>query len=95
MRISRCSGSWQVAFVKLRFGEKIAAFSAILLLPFMFLDWFGVEFSEPGISVPGKNAWEAVDYIPIVLLVAIVAALGVAALRLTNPTGCPRPALMP
>jgi hypothetical protein len=88
-RISRVRAAWHLAFVKLRFGEKIAAFSAILLLPFMFLDWFGVEFSEAGISVPGKNAWEALDYIPIVLVVAIFAALGVAALRLTGARWVP------
>jgi hypothetical protein len=88
-RISRERGAWQLGLDKLSVGEKVAAISAILLLPFMFLDWFGVQFSEPGISVPDKNAWEVLDYIPILLLVAIVAALGVAALRLTRAKWVP------
>jgi amino acid transporter len=34
----------------------------------------------------GRSAWEALDYIPIILVVAIIAALGVVALRLTDTT---------
>jgi hypothetical protein len=74
---------------RLNYGEETAGISAILLFAFMFLDWFGVEFSEAGISVPGKNAWEALDYTPIVLVVAIFAALGVVALRLTRAKWVP------
>ncbi|HEY4780081.1 MAG TPA: hypothetical protein VIH47_10870 [Solirubrobacterales bacterium] len=66
-------------------GEKIAGVSAILLLVFMALDWFGSKDSgELRLFSVGRNAWEALDYIPIVLLIAIIAALGVVALRLTG-----------
>ena len=70
-------------------GEKIASVSAILLFVFMFFEWFGVEVSGVGgfsgtISGEGGNAWEALDFIPIVLVATILAALGVAALRLSD-----------
>jgi len=72
-------------------GEKIAGVSAILLFIFMFFNWFGVEVSGVGGfsgSVPGAggNAWDALEFIPIVLLLAIVAALGTVALRLSDST---------
>ncbi len=77
---------------KLRNGEKIAGASAILLFVLMFFHWYGVAFSNSHspllnyirIVVPGKSAWEALDYIPIVLLIAIMVALAVPASRLTN-----------
>jgi hypothetical protein len=70
-------------------GEKIAGASAILLFVFMFFDWFGVEVTGVGGfsgSVPGGggNAWEALDFIPIVLVITIVAALVMAGLRLAD-----------
>jgi hypothetical protein len=74
---------------KLSMGERISAGSAILLFIFMFFDWFGAEVS--GVagfsgSVPGEgfDAWDALDVIPIFLMIAIVAALGVALIRLTD-----------
>ena len=74
---------------KLSPGEKIAGGSAILLFIFMFFDWFGVEVS--GIngfsgSVPGSggSAWDALEFIPIVLVITIVAALVMAGLRLAD-----------
>ena len=65
---------------KLSPGEKIAGGSAILLFIFMFFDWFGVEVTGVGGfsgSVPGEggSAWDALDFIPIILLITIVAAL--------------------
>jgi hypothetical protein len=74
---------------KLSPGEKIAGGSAILLFIFMFFDWFGVEVTGVGGfsgSVPGEggNAWQALDLIPIILLIAIVAALVMAGLRLAD-----------
>jgi hypothetical protein len=74
---------------KLSTGEKIAAVSAILLFVFMFFDWFGVEVSGvPGftgdIAGGGGSAWDALDVIPIFLMLAIVAAIGVAVIRLTD-----------
>ena len=75
---------------KLSTGEKIAAVSAILLFIFMtFFNWFGVEVSGvPGFSgdVGGGdgNAWDWLDVIPLFLMVAIVAAVAVAIIRLTD-----------
>jgi hypothetical protein len=76
---------------RLNTGEKIAGASAILLFIFMFFDWFGVEVSGVGgfsgdVPGVGGSAWDALDYIPIVLVITIVAALGLAALRLTDST---------
>jgi hypothetical protein len=75
---------------RLSTGEKISAVSAILLFVFMFFDWFGVEVSGvPGFSGTvsgsgGGSAWDALDVIPIFLMLAIVAAIGVAVIRLTD-----------
>jgi hypothetical protein len=74
---------------KLSPGEKIAGGSAILLFVFMFFDWFGVEVSGVGGfsgSVPGAggSAWDALEFIPIVLVVTIVAALVMAGLRFAD-----------
>jgi hypothetical protein len=74
---------------KLNTGEKIAGVSAVLLFVFMFFDWFGVEVSgSNGFSgtVPGAggSAWDALDFIPIVLVVTIVVALVNVFLRLSD-----------
>jgi hypothetical protein len=74
---------------KLSTGEKIAGVSAVLLFVFMFFTWFGVEVSGSGGfsgSVPGAggNAWEALDFIPIVLVITIVVALVNVFLRLSD-----------
>jgi hypothetical protein len=74
---------------KLNTGEKIAGVSAVLLFVFMFFDWFGVEISgSTGFSgtVPGAggSAWDALDFIPIVLVIAIVVALINVFLRLSD-----------
>jgi hypothetical protein len=74
---------------RLSTGEKVSAVSAILLFVFMFFDWFGVEVSGvPGfggdVSGAGGSAWDALDVIPIFLMLAIVAAIGVAVVRLTD-----------
>jgi hypothetical protein len=74
---------------KLSPGEKIAGGSAILLFIFMFFEWFGVEVTGVGGfsgSVPGGggNAWDALDFIPIILLITIIAALVMAGLRLAD-----------
>jgi hypothetical protein len=79
---------------KLGTGEKIAGGSAILLFIFMFFDWFGVEVSGvPGFSgtVPGSggSAWDMLDFIPIVLLVAILAALVMVGLQLADSVAEP------
>jgi uncharacterized membrane protein YhaH (DUF805 family) len=70
---------------RLSTGEKIAGVSAILLFIFMFFDWFTVSASNEFVSVSvGGSAWDALDVIPIILLIAIVAAVGVAVVRLTD-----------
>jgi hypothetical protein len=75
---------------KLSTGEKVSAVSAILLFVFMFFDWFGVEVSGvPGFSGDvsgsgGGSAWDALDVIPLFLMLAIVVAIGVAVIRLTD-----------
>ncbi len=74
---------------KLNTGEKIAGVSAVLLFIFMFFDWFGVEISGEGGTVSfgsgaGGNAWDALDFIPIVLVIAIVVALVNVFLRLSD-----------
>ena len=74
---------------KLNTGEKIAGVSAVLLFVFMFFDWFGIEVSgSNGFSstVPdaGGSAWDALDFIPIVLVITIVVALVNVFLRLSD-----------
>lgn len=74
---------------KLNTGEKIAGVSAVLLFIFMFFDWFGVEISGEGGSVSfgsgaGGSAWDALDFIPIVLVITIVIALVNVFLRLSD-----------
>jgi hypothetical protein len=74
---------------KLSDGEKIAGVSAILLFIFMFLEWFTAEVSggSGAFSVSaseGGSAWDALDNIPIFLVITIIAALVVVALRLTD-----------
>lgn len=74
---------------RLNTGEKIAGVSAVLLFVFMFFDWFGVEVSGAGGlsgSVPGAggNAWDALDVIPFILIVAIAVALVNVFLRLSD-----------
>jgi hypothetical protein len=72
---------------KLSSGEKIAGVSSIVLFIFMFFDWFTVEVTGGnGLLTAtvsgGGSAWDALDWIPIVLVITILAALGVATLRL-------------
>jgi hypothetical protein len=72
---------------RLNTGEKIAGLSAVLLFIFMFFDWFTVEVTggEGLFSVSeGGSAWDALDVIPIILMVAIIAAVALAVIRLTD-----------
>jgi hypothetical protein len=52
----------------------------------MSFDWYGVKSSDEALNVfsVSRSAWEALDYIPIVLLVTSVAASVVVVLRLAN-----------
>jgi hypothetical protein len=74
---------------RLRTGEAIYLAAAILLFVLMFLDWYGVKgvnSAEPlgGVvtSSVGGNAWQALEVIPLFLMLAIVVAVGGALLRL-------------
>ncbi len=65
-------------------GERISLISAMLLYAFMFFHWFGVKtISTSSLLVafqrfePGKSAWEALDYIPIFLVITILATIAV------------------
>jgi hypothetical protein len=74
---------------RLNTGEKVAAVSAILLFVFMFFNWFGVEVSGVGgfsgtISGEGGNAWDTLDFILIILLITVIAALVMAGLRFSD-----------
>jgi uncharacterized membrane protein YhaH (DUF805 family) len=73
---------------RLSTGEKVSAVSAVLLFIFMFFDWFGAKVEGvPGFSgsiEAGGSAWDALDVIPIFLMLAIVAAIAVAVIRLTD-----------
>jgi hypothetical protein len=69
-------------------GEKIAGASAILLFIFMFFDWFSVSVhGADGIdsgSIGSGSAWDALDNIPVFLVITILIALAVVALRLAD-----------
>lgn len=70
---------------KLSTGEKIAGVSALLLFIFMFFDWFSASASNGFVTISvGGSAWDALDVIPIILLIAIVAAVGVAVVRISD-----------
>jgi hypothetical protein len=68
-------------------GEKIAGVSAILLFIFMFFDWYGVSISGGGETIDlggGGNAWDTLDFIPILLLIAIIATVAVVVIEATD-----------
>jgi hypothetical protein len=76
---------------RLSTGEKISAAAAFILFASMFLDWFGAKVAGvPGFSGSiegsggGASAWDALEVIPVFLMLAIVLALGVALVRLTD-----------
>jgi uncharacterized membrane protein len=84
---------------RLNNGERISGISAILLFALMFFHWYGVKavntsnllFAIQAVG-SGKSAWEALDYTPLVLLIAIIATLAAAATRFTSAV--PRPAFL-
>jgi hypothetical protein len=74
---------------RLSTGEKIAGASAVLLFIFMFFDWFTAEVSVSGgafvgSATAGGSAWQAFSWIDLLMLVAIVVAVAVAVIRLTD-----------
>ncbi|HEX4731422.1 MAG TPA: hypothetical protein VH299_09130 [Solirubrobacterales bacterium] len=73
---------------RLRAGEAIYLVAAVLLFAFMFFSWFGAEVSGSGGTIQfghvgaGGDAWQALEVIPIFLMLAIAVAVGAALLRL-------------
>jgi len=67
-----------------RAGERIAAVSALALLGFSFLDWYGAEPAGEATfpTEAGGSAWQTLSLVLAVLLVTVVVALATAALRL-------------
>jgi hypothetical protein len=75
-------------------GEKIAAVAAVLLFISMFFAWFGFEnvanelSDQFGVDVGASsfsfNAWESFDFIDLVLMVTILAAVGTAVIRASD-----------
>jgi hypothetical protein len=57
---------------RLRFGEKLAAVSALALLGFMFLDWYGI-----GLGTRAQvSGWDSLGWLTLALCVlAIIAGL--------------------
>jgi hypothetical protein len=63
---------------KLSVGDQIAAVSGIVLLIALFLPWYGVDVSVGGFSASeSANAWEALDFIDILLFLIALVAIGV------------------
>ncbi len=75
---------------KLSIGEAVTTGSAILLFVFMFLPWYGLGSQETNLLglltpyVDDGNAWQTLELIPLVLLLAITVPIGVALLRLSG-----------
>lgn len=69
---------------RLRPGERIATASAVALLGFTFLPWYGAEPAGEATFATdaGGNAWQTLSLVLAVLLVTVVLALATAALRL-------------
>ena len=75
---------------RLRAGEAIYLVAAILLFVFMFFTWYGAEISGSAGTIKfggtgsGGDAWQTLEVIPVVLMLAIAVAVGAAILRLSR-----------
>lgn len=74
---------------RLRVGELVAGVSAVLLLVFMFLPWYGVKvalFHGPGATLVGADvdAWSAFTVLDIYLLLTSLVALALVAFQMTR-----------
>jgi len=79
---------------RISFGEMVAGASAVALLIFMFLPWYGVSTDVPGFEASvNANAWEAFGFIDILLFLVILVTLGLVGARAMGnvPTGLPAP----
>lgn len=70
----------------MRAGERIAALSALALLGFSFLDWYGAEPAGEAHfpTSAGGSAWQTLGPILVVLMATVAAALATAALRVAR-----------
>ena len=88
----RTAGERIATRAELRSGETIALVAAILLFILMFFDWSGksttgTETGSAGRRSPAtavRNAWQALEVIPLFLILAIVVAVGAALLRVNG-----------
>jgi hypothetical protein len=76
-------------FAALTRGEAVAALAAVLLFVFMFFDWYDYEQVGGLLSLIGlfgfpADAWQSLDVIRWLLVLAILAALGAALLRVSG-----------
>ena len=79
---------------RISFGELVAGASAVVLFLVMFFPWYGVEVGLlGGAASENANAWEAFDYIDIILLLVVLMAVGMAAARAAGaiPPALPAP----
>jgi hypothetical protein len=81
---------------RLRAGEAIYLLAAILLFVLMFFDWYGTKAASGGeqlngvvTGAGGGSAWQTMELIPLLLMLAIVVAVGAAILRLSGTTWKP------
>jgi len=75
-------------------GTLIAGVSGVLLFIFMFFSWYGIDkvagFEVPDEQLEGAgqeasfNAWEAFSFTDLVLLLAVLVAVGVLVIELTG-----------
>jgi hypothetical protein len=67
---------------KLSLGDQIAAVGGIALFIALFLPWYGVDVNAGAISVSDSaSAWEALDFIDILLFLIALVAVGVPAVK--------------
>jgi hypothetical protein len=85
---------------RLRAGEAIASAAAILLFVLMFFDWYGAKATTSAETLGGVvsgsgggSAWDTLEVIPLLLMLAIVVTVGAAILRLTGSSW--KPAIPP
>lgn len=86
-----------MSIARLSNGERIAGGSAILLLAFMFLQWYGLSIAERpnllfGLHIfdDGGNAWQTLGVISFVLALVIAVTVGVVARQLFDQDWDPR-----
>jgi hypothetical protein len=68
---------------RISFGETIAGASAVLLLIFMFLPWYGASATVGNSKITGAhaNAWQAFSFIDILLFLVILVTIGLVVAR--------------